>query len=59
MYTTTNEDGILNNYAPEASIYYADYPTVWEQQRYALQGAAAILFLGMLILTALSVSSLG
>jgi hypothetical protein len=59
MYTTTNENGILNNYAPETSIYYAEYPTVWEQQRYALQGAAAVLLVGMLVLTALSVSSIG
>lgn len=59
MYTTTNEDGILNNYAPETRVYYAEYPTVWEQQRYALQGAAAILFVGLLIVTSLAVSSIG
>jgi len=59
MYTTTNEDGVLNNYAPEATIYYAEYPTVWEQKRYALQGAAATLLVSILILTALTVSSIG
>ncbi len=41
MYTTVNEDGVLNNYAPSLPTYYAEYPTVWQQQRYALQGAAA------------------
>jgi hypothetical protein len=56
MYTTVNEEGLLNNYAPKASIYYAEYPAVWEQRRYALQGAIATLFVGLLILTSLSVS---
>lgn len=56
MYTTINEEGLLNNYACETSIYYAEYPAVWEQRRYALQGAIATLFVGLLILTSLSVS---
>ncbi|HEY9607673.1 MAG TPA: ssl1498 family light-harvesting-like protein [Allocoleopsis sp.] len=56
MYTTVNEDGVLNNYAPELPTYYAEYPTVWQQQRYALQGAAATLLVGLLILTSLAVS---
>lgn len=59
MYTTVNEEGILNNYAPETSIYYAEYPTVWEQRRYAVQGAVATLFVSLLILTSLAVSSIG
>lgn len=59
MYTTTNEDGILNNYAPEATIYYAEYPAVWEQRRYALQGAVAALFVGLLIAASLSISAIG
>jgi hypothetical protein len=56
MYTTVNQDGVLNNYAPELPIYYAEYPTVWQQQRYALQGAVATLLVGLLILTSLAVS---
>ncbi|HEY9668331.1 MAG TPA: ssl1498 family light-harvesting-like protein [Coleofasciculaceae cyanobacterium] len=59
MYTTVNEDGVLNNYAPSTPIYYAEYPAVWEQQRYAVQGALATLFVGLLILTSLAVSSIG
>lgn len=58
MYTTVNEDGVLNNYAPSTPIYYAEYPAVWEQQRYAVQGALATLFVGLLILTSLAVSSI-
>ncbi len=56
MYTTTNEEGILNNYATEPKIYYADYPSQEEQSRYAFQGAIATLFVSALILVALAVS---
>ena len=56
MYTTANEQGIVNNYAKDPVIYYAEYPTVAEQRRYALQGALATLFVGLLILTTLGVS---
>ena len=59
MYTTVNEDGILNNYAPVTPIYYAEYPAIWEQRRYAVQGAAATLFVGLLILASVVVSSIG
>jgi hypothetical protein len=59
MYTTVNEDGVLNNYAPETSIQYAEYPTLWEQRRYLTQGAIATLLVGLLILTSLGVSSIG
>ena len=57
MITTVNEDGVLNNYAPATRIYVAEYPAVWEQRRYAVQGAAAALFVGLLILTSLAISS--
>ena len=56
MYTTTDEYGILNNYAPEATVYVAEFPSQEEQRRYALQGAIATLIVGLLILTSLSVS---
>lgn len=59
MYTTVNEEGILNNYAPETSIYYAEYPAMWEQRRYAVQGAIGTLLVGLLVLTALAVSAVG
>jgi hypothetical protein len=35
MYTTVNEEGILNNYAPSLPIYYAEYPSQEQQRRYA------------------------
>ena len=56
MYTNANEQGIVNNYAKDPVIYYAEYPTVDEQRRYALQGAFATLLVGLLILTTLGVS---
>ena len=58
MITTVNEEGVLNNYAPTTRVYYAEYPAVWEQRRYATQGAAAALFVGLLIATSLVVSSI-
>ena len=59
MYTTVNEEGILNNYAPELPFYYAEYPSPEQQRRYALQGALATLFVGLLILTTLAATSMG
>ncbi len=55
MYTT-NEEGILNNYAVEPPVYFAEYPSVDQQQRYLFQGAVAVLLVSSLILTAFAVS---
>lgn len=55
MYTT-NEEGLLNNYAVEPPVYFAEYPSEDQQQRYALQGAIALLLVVGTILTAISVS---
>ncbi|PHJ58710.1 O-succinylbenzoic acid--CoA ligase [Nostoc linckia z18] len=56
MYTTVNEDGVLNNYANEPKMYYAEYPAIWEQRKYLIQGVFAMLILTTLILVGLSVS---
>lgn len=56
MYTTINQDGQLNNYAIETPVYHAEYPNSEQQRRYAFQGACAILFVNVLLLTALAVS---
>ena len=56
MYTTTNEDGILNNYAAEPKIHYAEYPAIWEQRKYVLQGLFATLIVTTLVLVGFSVS---
>ncbi|ADI66139.1 photosystem II assembly protein Psb34 [Trichormus azollae] len=56
MYTTTNEEGILNNYATEPKLYYAEYPSPEQQSRYLFQGAVAALFVTFTLLIALGVS---
>jgi hypothetical protein len=56
MYTTVNEDGVLNNYATEPKVYYAQYPAIWEQRKYVIQGAIATLIVTTLVLVALGVS---
>ncbi len=33
MYITTDGRGILNNYATEPSVYYAEYPSQEQQPR--------------------------
>jgi hypothetical protein len=55
MYTTNNE-GILNNYATEPAVYQAEYPSKEQQQRYAFQGALAVLLVASTLLIALAVS---
>ncbi|WP_404788590.1 photosystem II assembly protein Psb34 [Altericista sp. CCNU0014] len=55
MYTV-NETGVLNNYATEPEIYFAEYPSPEQQRRYMFQGALAVLLVAGTILTALSVS---
>ncbi|MBD2664619.1 hypothetical protein B6N60_03958 [Richelia sinica FACHB-800] len=56
MYTTINEEGILNNYATEPEMYFAEYPSPEQQGRYALQGGLAVLFVTTLVLIGLGVS---
>lgn len=56
MYTTVNENGVLNNYATEQNMYYAEYPTKEKQSQYAIQAAFATLMISTLLLVALSVS---
>lgn len=56
MYTTTNEDGILNNYATEPQLYYAEYPNQEMQNRYKVQGAVATLLVTALVFLAFGIS---
>ncbi len=55
MYTVNNE-GLLNNYATEPAVYFAEYPTQEQQQNYALQGAIATLLVVAATLVAFAVS---
>lgn len=56
MYTTRNEDGILNNYASEPAIYFAEFPSPEQQQQYATQGAIAVLLVTFTMLMAFAAS---
>lgn len=56
MYTTINEQGQLNNYASEPAVYYAEYPSPMQQQKYAVLGAVAAFLVSTLVLVALAVS---
>jgi hypothetical protein len=55
MYTI-NEEGLLNNYATEPPVYFAEFPSLEQQQNYALQGAVAALLVVFTVLTAFAVS---
>jgi len=55
MYTTTNENGILNNYPQSPKMYYGTYPDGLQQRRYLLQGLLGMAFVGSLLLTALAI----
>ncbi|QLE58585.1 photosystem II assembly protein Psb34 [Nostoc sp. TCL26-01] len=56
MYTTVNEEGILNNYATEPQVYYAAYPNQDEQRSYKYQAAFAAFIVTTLLFVAFSVS---
>ena len=55
MYTT-NEDGVLNNYAVEPKVYLASSPSPEEQQHYTIQAVLATGLVVLSLLTAFSVS---
>ena len=57
MYTTTQLDnGVLNNYAVEPEMTYAEYPSLYEQKSYLKQGAVAALLVTVLGLITFAVS---
>jgi hypothetical protein len=41
MYTTSDETGLLNNYATKPDLYYAEYLSLEQQKQYAGQEAIA------------------
>ncbi|MDF5736401.1 MULTISPECIES: photosystem II assembly protein Psb34 [unclassified Nostoc] len=56
MYTTVNENGVINNYSTEPQVYCAEYPAVWEQRNYVIEGAIATMFITALVWVAFAVS---
>lgn len=56
MHTTVDEQGILNNFAKEPEVSYADYPSQDKQRSYLIQGTLATVLISALVLTAFVVS---
>ena len=56
MHTTKDEHGILNNFAVEPTLYFAEAPSVNQQRQYVFQGALALGLVASLIGIALTVS---
>ena len=56
MYTTSDERGILNNFANEPKLYYAEYPSTEQQNQYKMLGAVAMLLVFAVIAIAFTVS---
>ena len=56
MQTTQLDNGILNNYALEPKMTYAEYPAIYEQRRYLQQGALAALLVTATIFISFAVS---
>ena len=54
MFTTSDENGILNNFANEPDMYYAAEPTQKQKRGYLVQGIFAALFVtGLGVVTTL------
>ncbi|MDJ0678091.1 MAG: ssl1498 family light-harvesting-like protein [Calothrix sp. MO_167.B42] len=56
MYTTSDERGILNNFASEPKLYYAEYPSTEQQNQYKILGVVAMLLVSAVITIAFTVS---
>lgn len=54
---TTEEGGLLNNFAREPKVYQAEPPSKKEQRNYIFLGIAALVLVSGLMFVAVSVSS--
>lgn len=55
MYTV-DETGVMNNYAVEPEMYFAEYPSEEQQNRYKLQASLAALLVTATFFIALAAS---
>ncbi len=53
---TLDDEGMMNNYAIQPGMSLAEYPSPEQQQRYIFQGAVAVLFVALTLMTAFAVS---
>ena len=56
MTTISDENGIINNFAKEPQMYYADAPSKKEQKGYVLWGTIASIVVASSVFTAIVVS---
>jgi len=56
MQTTQLDNGILNNYAVEPKMNYAEYPGFYQQRLYLKQGAVAALLVVFTLFISFAVS---
>ncbi len=56
MYTSTDERGLLNNFATEPKLYHAEYPSPEQQKLYIAYGAASMVLVALTIFTAVAIS---
>lgn len=56
MNTTQLDNGITNNYGVEPKLYYAQYPSPYQQRQYVIQGSIAALFVTSLVIVSTIIS---
>ncbi|MEC4986083.1 MAG: ssl1498 family light-harvesting-like protein [Oscillatoria sp. PMC 1068.18] len=56
MYSTTDDQGLLNNFAKETKVYHAEAPSQEQKRSYVIQGVFASLLVGALALVTFVVS---
>ena len=56
MTTVSDENGIINNFAKEPAMYYADAPTSQDKRIYVAWGALALMLVVASVTTAVVVS---
>lgn len=56
MTTISDENGIINNFAKEPAMYYAEAPSSQEQRNYLVWGAIALVVVVASICTAIAIS---
>lgn len=56
MRYTTDQQGLMNNYAIEPKLYLAEQPSQQQQIRYVIQGVLAVALLAGLVTVATVVS---
>ncbi len=54
--STLDDEGLINNFAVEPTVYPSEYPSPRQQGRYVVMGVGAVLFIAALIYFAFVVS---